>query len=234
MEITWQCRIKGKIKESVSNWSVTAVCSASQLEVLREKRQRWSSAPWASSLSLQIFGAWLFVLLTQTGCGGWQVLFTPTDLCQWNEWCYYCQRSARGNNEMDGLSSYYRTEEGTFHCLPACIFACLHTHVLIQCLQSVCLSFVSVSEWQNKARQNCNMTVNQWLVPFQTNVIIFPYLLIKHFVGNSLSHNRGGSNMSNVTSKSQVGVVRIKQVKLSHKKSIESSRCSGQVSHKSN
>lgn len=32
MEITRQCCIKAKIKESMSNWSVTAVCPASQLD----------------------------------------------------------------------------------------------------------------------------------------------------------------------------------------------------------
>lgn len=56
----------------------------------------------------------------------------------------------RGGNEMDGLSSYYRTEEGTIHCLPA--------FVLIEFLPSACLSFF-VSGGMASNRQVVNVTV---------------------------------------------------------------------------
>lgn len=46
-------------------------------------------------------------------------------------------------------------------CLHASLFAFIPMCSSSACSLSVCLSFVSVSECQNKARQNCNMTVNE-------------------------------------------------------------------------
>lgn len=166
----------------MSNWSVTAVCSASQLDAeglfffSGERQETEHRSTGLLSPTTDLLERNFCVLLTQTGYGGWQVLFTPTDLRQWNKWCYYCQKSARGNNETDGLSSYCGAEEGAIHCLPACLPACLcadarlHAHPAPAVCPPVLLS---VLESTNSKRNNFAMntlcfhaclTVGRWCV----------------------------------------------------------------------
>lgn len=161
MEITRQCCIKAKIKESLSNWSVTAVCPASQLDAEGffffssppappNERQRWRSEPRASSLfpaAHLLERNFFWVSLTQTGCGGWRrgsVTLPQISASETND--AGAVRAAReAAVKWMAWSSYRRAEELAIRCLPA--------PVSIPALKLMRHQTVFVLAWRNDKRQ---------------------------------------------------------------------------------